>query len=67
MADFEWEAFETLPAECKLIAMLVTDGTKPELYLRFALHYRELVADTHGSRHERRDVARSNLRASDFH
>ena len=47
MADLECrlERFETLAAECELIAKLATDGTKRELYLRLALHYRELVAD----------------------
>jgi hypothetical protein len=39
------EQFETLVAECELIAKLATDGAKRELYLRLALHYRELVAD----------------------
>jgi hypothetical protein len=33
------------PAECELIARLATDGEKRELYLRLALHYRELAAD----------------------
>ena len=47
MADLECrlERFETLAAECELIAKLATDGTKRELYLRLALHYRELVTD----------------------
>ena len=47
MADLEYrlERFETLAAECELIAKLATDGTKRELYLRLALRYRELVAD----------------------
>ena len=39
------ERFETLAAECELIAKPATDGAKRELYLRLALHYRELVAD----------------------
>jgi hypothetical protein len=39
------ERFETLAAECELIAKLATDGTKRELYLRLAFRYRELVAD----------------------
>ena len=37
--------FETLAAECELIAKLATDGAKRELHLRLAFHYRELVAD----------------------
>jgi len=41
------DRFETLAAECELIAKLATDGAKRELYLRLALHYRELVADMH--------------------
>jgi hypothetical protein len=32
------EQFETLVAECELIAKLATDGAKRELYLRLALH-----------------------------
>jgi hypothetical protein len=39
------EQFETLIAECELISKLATDGAKRELYLRLALHYRELEAD----------------------
>jgi hypothetical protein len=39
------ERFETLTAECELIAKLATDSTKRELYLRLALHYRELAGD----------------------
>jgi hypothetical protein len=47
MTDLECrlERFETLAAECELIAKLATDGTKRELYLRLAFHYRELVTD----------------------
>jgi hypothetical protein len=47
MADLEYrlERFETLAAECELIVKLATDGKKRELYLRLALHYRELAAD----------------------
>jgi hypothetical protein len=47
MTDLErrLDRFETLAAECELIAKLATDETKRELYLRLALHYRELVAD----------------------
>jgi hypothetical protein len=39
------EQFETLIADCELIAKRATDGAKRELYLRLALHYRELEAD----------------------
>jgi hypothetical protein len=39
------ERFETLTAECELIAKLATDCAKRELYLRLALHYRELAGD----------------------
>jgi hypothetical protein len=48
MTDLEYrlDRFETLAAECELIAKLAaTDGAKRELYLRLALHYRELLAD----------------------
>lgn len=47
MSDFEdrLERFETLTAECELIAKLATDSTKRELYLRLAERYRELAAD----------------------
>jgi hypothetical protein len=47
MTDFErrLERFETLTADCELIAKMATDGAKRELYLRMALHYRELVVD----------------------
>jgi hypothetical protein len=47
MTDLECrlDRFETLAAECEVIAKLATDGAKRELYLRLALHYRELVAD----------------------
>jgi hypothetical protein len=49
MTDLEakLERFETLAAECELIAKLATDGAKRELYLRLALHYRELAEDMH--------------------
>ena len=45
MTDLEakLERFETAAAECELIAKLATDAAKRELYLRLALHYRELV------------------------
>jgi hypothetical protein len=47
MTDLEakLERFETLAAECELIAKLAMDGAKRELYLRLALHYRELAVD----------------------
>jgi hypothetical protein len=41
----ELERFETLAAECELITKLAADGSKRELYLRLAMHYRELAAD----------------------
>jgi hypothetical protein len=70
MADLEYrlERFETLAAECELIAKLATDGTKRELYLRLALHYRELVDDMRTAI-ETKDavVARPDLRLDDFH
>ena len=49
MTDLEarLERFETLAAECELIAKLTADGAKRELYLQLALHYRELVDDMH--------------------
>jgi hypothetical protein len=47
MTDFDYrlDRFETLAAECELIAEAATDGAKRELYLRLALHHRELVGD----------------------
>jgi hypothetical protein len=47
MTDLEGklERFETLAAECELIAKLAMDKAKRELYSRLALHYRELAAD----------------------
>lgn len=47
MTDLEatLERFETLAAECELIAKLATDGAKRELYLRLSLRYRELATD----------------------
>ena len=39
------ERFETLTAECELIAKLATDATKRELYLRLAMQYRDLAGD----------------------
>jgi len=47
MTDLEarLDRFETLAAECELIAKLTMDGAKRELYLRLSLHYRELIGD----------------------
>lgn len=47
MTDLEdrLERFETLTAECELIAKLATDSSKRELYLKLGEHYRELAAD----------------------
>jgi hypothetical protein len=47
MMDYQTklEQFEALTADCELIGKLATDGPKRELYLRLALHYRELAAD----------------------
>jgi hypothetical protein len=39
------ERFETLAAECELIAGRALDGGKRELYLRLGAHYRELATD----------------------
>lgn len=39
------ERFETLAAECELIAKLATDAAKRELYLQLAVHYGELAVD----------------------
>lgn len=39
------ERFETLTAECELIAKLAADSTKREFYLRLAEQYRQLAAD----------------------
>ncbi|WP_199751279.1 MULTISPECIES: hypothetical protein [unclassified Bradyrhizobium] len=39
------ERFETLSAECELIAKLATDGTKREFYLRLGEQYRQLAVD----------------------
>jgi hypothetical protein len=44
--DAKLERFETLAAECELIAKLATDEARREFYLRLALHYCELAADT---------------------
>ena len=40
------ERFETLTAECELIAKLATDSTKREFYLKLAGHYYELANET---------------------
>lgn len=39
------ERFETLTAECELIAKLATDSTKREFYLRLSEQYRQLAVD----------------------
>jgi hypothetical protein len=39
------ERFETLTAECELIARLATDSTKRELYLKLSEQYRQLAVD----------------------
>ena len=39
------ERFETLTAECELIAKLATDGTKREFYLKLGERYRQLAVD----------------------
>ncbi len=39
------ERFETLTAECELIAKLATDSTKREFYLKLAEQYRQLAVD----------------------
>ncbi|QOZ45304.1 hypothetical protein XH89_18845 [Bradyrhizobium sp. CCBAU 53340] len=39
------ERFETLTAECELIAKLATDSTKREVYLRLGEQYRQLAVD----------------------
>ncbi|MCC8942135.1 hypothetical protein CI1B_27280 [Bradyrhizobium ivorense] len=39
------ERFETLAAECELIAGRALDGGKRELYLRLGAHYRALATD----------------------
>lgn len=39
------ERFETLTAECELIAKLATDSAKREFYLKLAGHYYQLAAD----------------------
>ena len=39
------ERFETLTAECELIAKLATDRTKREVYLKLGEQYRQLAVD----------------------
>jgi hypothetical protein len=39
------ERFETLTAECELIARLATDSTKREFYLKLSEQYRQLAVD----------------------
>ncbi|MBR0697725.1 hypothetical protein [Bradyrhizobium lablabi] len=39
------ERFETLAAECELIANRAVDGSKRELYVRLGARYRELASD----------------------
>jgi hypothetical protein len=40
------ERFETLTAECELIAKLATDTAKREFYLKLADHYYQLADET---------------------
>lgn len=39
------ERFETLTAECELIAKLATDSNKREFYLKLGKQYRQLAVD----------------------
>ncbi|MCK1653739.1 hypothetical protein IVA88_20175 [Bradyrhizobium sp. 149] len=39
------ERFETLTAECELIAKLATDGTKRAFYQKLSEQYRQLALD----------------------
>ncbi|MBR1127856.1 hypothetical protein ACVIW2_001106 [Bradyrhizobium huanghuaihaiense] len=39
------ERFETLTAECELIAKLATDSTKRAFYLKLSEQYRQLAVD----------------------
>ncbi|SCB35606.1 hypothetical protein GA0061099_1005345 [Bradyrhizobium yuanmingense] len=39
------ERFETLTAECELIAKLATDSSKREFYLKLGEQYRQLAVD----------------------
>ncbi|WP_314958561.1 hypothetical protein [Bradyrhizobium cosmicum] len=47
MTDLEnrLERFETLTAECELIAKLATDNTRREFYLKLSDQYRQLAVD----------------------
>lgn len=47
MTDLEnrLERFETLTAECELIAKLATDSAKRELYFKLSEQFRELACD----------------------
>jgi hypothetical protein len=47
MTDLEdrLERFETLTAECELIAKLATDSRKREFYLTLGEQYRQLALD----------------------
>jgi len=47
MTDLEnrLERFETLTAECELIAKLATDSRKREFYLKLGEQYRQLALD----------------------
>lgn len=47
MTDLEnrLERFETLTAECELIAKLATDNTRREFYLKLSDQYRQLAMD----------------------
>jgi len=40
-----FDGFETLTAECELIAKLATDSTKREFYLKLGEQYRQLAVD----------------------
>lgn len=40
------ETFEIRSAECEMIAKLATDNAKRELFLRLALQFRDLAAET---------------------
>ena len=42
------ERFESLAAECDLIAGREADGSRRELYLRMGAHYRQLACDMRG-------------------
>ncbi|AND94130.1 hypothetical protein [Bradyrhizobium diazoefficiens] len=48
------ERFETLTAECELIAKLATDSTKREFYLKLAEHYYQLARETRAASRDQR-------------